>query len=129
MNISHSEGLSPPDSPLWVKEGSVPLLPGWGPQEVLAVMGGLQVLQERRRAARGPSPPDMPSARERRVSVTCDADKGLLETFLSSYLIVTPQYGGVASWAGTRYHFPFAEAWRGHGDVPRFTEVTSGGDP
>ena len=65
------------------------------------MMGGLQVLQERRRAARGPSPPDMPSARERRVSVTCDADKGLLETFLSSYLIVIPQYGGVASWAGT----------------------------
>lgn len=28
-----------------------------------------------------------------------------------------------------RYHFPFAEAWRGHGDVPRFTEVTSGGGP
>ena len=90
MNSSHSEGLSPPDSPLWAKEGSVPLLPGWGPQEVLAVMGGLQVLQEQRRAARGPSPPDMPSTRKRRVSVTCDADKGLLETFLSSYLIVTP---------------------------------------
>lgn len=54
------------------------------------MMGGLQVLQEQRRAARGPSPPDMPSTRKRRVSVTCDADKGLLETFLSSYLIVTP---------------------------------------
>lgn len=65
-------------------------------------MRGLWVLQQRRReAARGTLPPDMPGARERRVYVTCDADNGLLETFLSSYLMVTPQYGGVASWAGT----------------------------
>ena len=89
---SHSEGLSPPDSPLWAKKGSGPLLPGWGAR---AGMRGLQVLQQQRReAARGTSPPDMPSARERGVYVTCDADNGLLETFLSSYLIVTPNMVG-----------------------------------
>ena len=43
MNGSHSEGLSPPDSPLWAKKGSGPLLPGWGAR---AGMRGLWVLQQ-----------------------------------------------------------------------------------